>query len=288
MKKLLTLLPALLLLFAFQSTTQAQTAEEIVANYLETIGGEENLKAIKNMKITMNGKAQGMDFPMTMYQAAPNKLRMDFTFQGQTMTQMAFDGETAWGVNFMNQKTEKKSKEESEIAKQEADFPNPFVDYKAKGFTISLEGEETIDGTDCHKLKLTKKPLVIDGEEEDNFAYYFFDKETNVPIMTRSYAMTGPQKGAESETYYSDYQEVDGIYFAFSQASKFQGQTAFSSEIEKIEINVSDIDDNMFVFPEDRKSPQQLLEEAAKSSKDKGDKAIKDGKKKKKEKKKKK
>ncbi len=290
MKKLLSFLPALLLVFAFQTTTQAQTAEEIVESYIETIGGAEKMGAVKNVKMTMKAKAQGMDLPVVMYQAAPNKQRMDMTFQGKTMTQMSFDGETGWGVNFMTMESEKWDQEQSDMMKGEMDFPDSFYNYANKGYKVSLEGEETIDGTACHKIKLTKKPVMVDGEEEENFSYYFFDKETNVPIMVRSYGKSGQMKGVESELYMSDYQEVDGIYFAHSMTQKAKGQTMFSSVIETIEINSAEVNDDLFTFPGDKKSAMDKLQEAVKASddKEKEEKAEKKGKMKKSKKKKKK
>lgn len=284
MKKLLTFLPMLFLVLSFQTTTtQAQTAEEIVSTYLETIGGAEQLAEIKSMKMTMKGKAQGMDLPITMFQAAPDQMRMDMTFQGKTITQMSFDGETGWGTNFMTMEAEKWDEEQVASMKSEADFPDPFLDYDKKGYSIALDGEETIDGTDCYKVKLTKKPVMVDGEEEENFSYYFFDKETNVPIMVRSYALTGQMKGAETETFMSDYQEVDGIYYAHSITQKVQGQTAFSMQVETIEVNPADVNKELFSFPGDKKSAMDKLEEAVKAAE--GD--VKEEKKSKKKKKKK-
>ena len=36
------------------------------------------------------------------------------------------------------------------------EFPDPFLNYKENGFTIALDGEETIDGAETFKIKLTK------------------------------------------------------------------------------------------------------------------------------------
>ena len=63
------LLTSILCLFVISSTT-AQTAEEIVATYLETVGGEEAISNIKTMTLTANSKFQGMEIPIKMYQKA--------------------------------------------------------------------------------------------------------------------------------------------------------------------------------------------------------------------------
>ena len=247
MKRTFIILSALFVLFSFQTTT-AQTAEEIVDTYLENIGGKDALAQINTLVMSGIAKAQGMEFPMTMYTKAPGKQRLDLNFQGQTMTQMAFDGETGWGVNFMTMEPEKWDQEQSDLTKAQMDFPDVFYDYAEKGYSISLEGEETIEGTECFKIKLTKKPVMVEGKEEENFSYHFFDKETFVPIMQQDFGKVGPMKGMTTETYLSDYDEVGGVYFPHTIVTKIGGQTAADISVSKIEVN-SDVEDAMFSFP---------------------------------------
>lgn len=252
MKKTLALLSALFVFLSF-STLQSQTAESIVDSYIETIGGKKNLEALKSLKLICKAQAQGMELPVTMYQKAPNKQRMDMNFQGQEITQMCFDGETGWSTNFMTMKPEKWDAEQSEIMKTESTFPDPFLNYKEKGYTVSLEGEEEIEGTMCYKIKLTKKPLTIGGEEVENFSYYFIDKETNVTIMQRDFAKVGEMKGQATETFFSDYDEVEGIYFPFTISQKMNGQPVFAVSVEEAKANI-DMDDEVFAFPEEAAS----------------------------------
>jgi outer membrane lipoprotein-sorting protein len=183
-----------------------------------------------------------------MLQKAPNKQKVTLNFQGKEIVQPAFDGNEGWNTNFMTMKPEKMEAEDSEIMKQESDFPDSFWNYKSKGYSATLEGEETIEGTACHKIKLTKKPVKIDGKEEENFSYYFFDKENGVPVMTRSVGKKGQMKGVVSETLMSDYQEVNGVYLPFTLTQKMNGQVAVTIAIEKVEINAN-VDDKEFAFP---------------------------------------
>ena len=229
----------------------AQTADEIITKYVENIGGKEAWSKVTSMKSTCKIKAQGMEFPAVMLNKA-NKMKIAFTFQGMTMVQPAFDGNVGWQTNFMTMKPEKMETEDSEIYKLEtADFPDAFLKYKEKGYALELQGEETIEGTECFKLKLTKKPMIIDGKEVENATTYFFDKENFVPILTKSVQQKGEAKGLTSETVFSDYQEVNGLIMAFTIDQKFDGNTVASVAIEKIEIN-ADIDDAEFAFPEEK------------------------------------
>ncbi len=251
MKKQFFILASLLLSAA--TFVQAQmTAEEIVSTYLENIGGAEQLAEIETMVIIGNTQAQGMEFPMTMYQTADGAQRMDMTFQGKEMTQMAFDGEEGWGINFMTGKPEKMDAEQSKmIAAQTEDFPDAFLNYKEKGYTVELVDENAdVEGTPAYKVKLTRKPMTVEGEEVENFAYYYFDKDAFIPIMQEEFAKAGPAKGQASQTFTSDYQEVSGIYMPFSISQKMNGATVFSMAIEEIKVN-EELDDELFEFPED-------------------------------------
>jgi hypothetical protein len=97
--------------------------------------------------------------------------------------QGVFDGEVLWGHNFMTMKAEKSDSEATENMKREADdFPGPFIHMEKKGYKAELLGKETVEGTECFKIKLTKKTQLIDGEEVDNVEFYFFDTENFVPI----------------------------------------------------------------------------------------------------------
>ncbi len=230
------------------NSINAQTADEVIDMYFETIGGKDKIATLTSTKATCNAKAQGMDLPVTMISAAPNKTRMDMIFQGKELTQMAFDGETAWSINFMTMEPEAMDKEQSLVIASQTDFPDPFLTYKEKGYTIELTGEEDVEGVDCHILKLTRKPVMIGEKEEENVSLFFMDKENGILIKQTDYALTGPAKGSAVDTYFSDYEEVDGMYFAFTIVQKMNGTEVFSVSIEKFEIN-PEIEDGYFSLP---------------------------------------
>ncbi|MCP9763235.1 outer membrane lipoprotein-sorting protein [Lacihabitans soyangensis] len=249
MKKTIKLLLASVLTFA-ATFAQAQTAEEIVNKYIEVTGGAAKWAELKSVKMTAKGKQGGMEFPITSLQKAPNLMKQSVSFQGKEITMSAFDGKETWKTNFMTMKAEKGEAEDSENAAKSMDFPDPFLDYKAKGYSIALEGEEKVEGTDCYKIKLTKKPIKVDGKEEEDFSFYFFDKENGVVIMNRSVMKKGPGKDQAIETLMSDYQEVNGLFFPFTVSQKMNGQVVFSMAMEKLEMNVA-IDNKEFAFPID-------------------------------------
>ena len=230
--------------------TQAQTVDEILNKYFENTGGKEKWAALNSVKMNGKVKVQGMEIPMNIIQTADGKQKIIINFQGKEITQMAFDGNEGWSTNFMTQKPEKMDAEASANMKsQTGDFPDPFLNYKEKGYTAQLEGKETIEGTETFKVKLTKKPVKVDGKDEENVVYYFFDAENYVPIAMKMTVKSGQMKGASVETLMSDYQEANGLYFPFSIMTKYNGQPGEAIQIESIDQNVQ-VDAKAFAFPE--------------------------------------
>jgi len=243
MKTLTTLFFAILIISI--TPVSAQTADEVINNYFQNTGGMEAWNNLQGMKMVASANAQGMTIPVEMYQMKDGKQLLKINIQGQDMTQYAFDGETMWTTNFMTMQPEKSDAEATEnMKKQSGDFPTPFLNYKEKGFTVEFLGKETKEGAETFKLKLTQKPIMVDGKEEANVSFYYFDTENFVPIVTESEMRGGPMKGQMSTSTFSDYQEVGGLYFPF--AISMQGQAIQISEI----ILNPEIDIAMFAFPE--------------------------------------
>ncbi len=250
MKKLNLSIIALLFLSIF---SHAQTtADEILKNYFENIGGVEKLSNLKSLKMTASLNQGGMEIPVTIYRTKDGKQALEISFQGMSFKQGVFDGETLWGTNQMTMKPEKMDKEATENMKLEInDFPDPFLNYKEKGYTVELIGKEDFQGTETFKIKLVTEPITVDGKKEDSVSYYFFDTENFVPIAMQTEIKSGQAKGMMSETLFSDYQEVDGLYFPYSLTmGGVKGQPGAPIKITKIEVN-SKIDDAMFAFPKE-------------------------------------
>jgi len=230
---------------------QSQTADEIIDNYFENTGGKENWSQLKGIKISASVNQQGMEIPLEIYQMADGKQMQVINFQGKEIKQGVFDGTTLWNTNFMTMKAEKSDAESTENMKLEMnDFPDSFLNYKEKGYTVELLGEETIDGTETFKIKLTTEPMMVDGKEEESVEFHFFDKESFVPIAVQSEIKSGPAKGMISQVTMSDYDEVDGLYFPFSMSQGVKGSPGAGITINKIELNPQ-VDDKEFMFPEE-------------------------------------
>jgi hypothetical protein len=243
MKNLKTTLFTLLFV-SISASSFAQNADEIISKYITTIGGAEKLNALKGIKMEMTTNAQGMEIPVEMVMLKGGSMYVKINLQGKEITQMAYDGTTMWNTNFMTMKAEKMDAEITENMKlNNADFPDALLDYKSKGYSVDYVGKETKEGTECFKVKLTKKPIMQAGVKTDDVSYYFFDTENNLPIATETEIKEGPMKGQKSTSTMSDYQEVDGIYFPFAM-----NQGGQELKIKKIATNPQ-VDAKAFALP---------------------------------------
>ncbi|MBL7816660.1 MAG: hypothetical protein JNL70_16685 [Saprospiraceae bacterium] len=239
MKKIVLFFVFVTLAFA----SQAQTADEIVEKYFKAIGGAEKWKKLESQSATGYVVVQGMNIPFKMMQARPNLMYSEGEFQGNKFIE-SFDGTVAWMQNpFAGaaKPTKKDAEETKEAAKE--NFEDDFIDYKTKGHTIELDPkQEEMDGVKCYKITMKRKQ----GDEK----IYFLDAENYVTVCMRTTAQSGPMKGQASETYLSDYKDVDGLLIPHTMETKVGGQTVMTLKMEKVELNSPTFDKKIFSFPE--------------------------------------
>src|SRR6266508_523294 len=218
-----------LTLFAIPVT--AQTAEEIIAKYVKTIGGAEKIEAIKTLRRT--GKftgGGGFEAVVVQEKKRPEMARLEFSIQGMTGV-TAYDGKNG---------AEALGEDELKQIQLEADFDGPLVNYQQKGNKVEFAGSEPVEGTDAFKLKVTLK--------NGDVRYYFMDTDYYVPIKIE-YKMMIRGAEREFETSLGDYKEVAGVYLPYSIESGLKGSPNKSQvTFEKIEANVA-LDDSRFKQP---------------------------------------
>lgn len=207
--------------------------DEVIAAHIEARGGLEALRAIKNTRAEGTMTMGPMQMPFTAELARPNKMRVEFNFQGMTAVQ-AFDGEKGWQIMPMMGKTdpEPMGPDETKQAKEQADLEGSLVDYKAKGNSVELLGVEEVDGTEAYKLKVVK----ADGGEETHYidAEYFLTIKTDAKVKMQGQELQG------SATF-GDYQDVAGTQVPFSVTNTIigpMGEMKQEMVITKVEVNL--------------------------------------------------
>ncbi len=239
----------LLTLFSTAAFGQDITVDEIISNYLENIGGVDNWKKVKSIKMSAKLNQQGMEIPIEIVAMSDGRTYTKISFQGMNIMQGVFDGETLWATNFQSMQAEKSDAETTGNFKLEMnDFPVAWIDYNAKVYTAELMGTETIDGSETYKVKLIKEPQMIAGKEVESVSYYYFDTEAFVPLAEDQEVKSGPQAGIVARTSYSDYDEVDGLYFAFSISEGVKDGPSQAITFTAIELNPTVVE-SLFAYP---------------------------------------
>lgn len=220
----------------------AQTAEEIVAKYIKTVGGPEKIQAVKTLR--RSGKfiaGGGFEASVLEQNKRADMVRQEFSLQGLTAI-VAYDGKTGWKIEPWQGKKDPEplGEEEMKAIIEDSDFDGPLVDYQQKGNKLEFVGLEPVEGTDAFKLKLTLR--------NGDVRYYYMDTDYYVPIKIDTKRMV---RGAEREyeTSLGDYKEVDGWYLPHSIETNVKGSANRQKvTYDKIEANVP-IDDSRFHIP---------------------------------------
>ena len=254
-------------LAVFAVPASAQTAEEIVAKYIKTVGGADKIQAVKTLrrsgKFTGGG---GFEAVIVEENKRGNMVRQEFSLQGMTQIN-AYDGKTGWKIEPWQGKKDAEPLGEEEMKQivEDSDFDGPLVNYQQKGNKLEYVGMEPVEGTDAYKLKLT----TANGDVR----YYYMDTDYYVPIKIDTKRMV---RGAEREyeTSLGDYKEVAGWYLPHSIEVNAKGNPNRQKvTYEKIEANVP-IDDMRFHMPAlpvktDAQKPQDASEALPKKADDK-------------------
>ena len=224
----------------------AQTADEIIAKYVKTIGGMDKINAITTLK--RSGKftgGGGFEAVMGQENKRPNLVREEFTYSALTGV-TAYDGKTGWKIEPWDGKKDPEPLGEDEMKDilDDSDFDGPLVNYAAKGNKVEYVGMEPVEGTDAYKLKVT----LANGDTR----YYYMDTDYYVPIKVETKRMVrGTER--EFETSLGDYKEVNGVYFPYSfEVGVKSSPNRQKITWEKIEANVP-VAESRFAKPEVKK-----------------------------------
>jgi hypothetical protein len=238
-----TLVLAGSLAYAQENQLTQMTADALVAKNVEAKGGEQALRALQSVKIS--GKLMVNQGQLTLAYAQtwkqPNDVRVEVSLQGMTAVS-AYDGEEGWKISpFQGRKDpEKMSADDAKALVEDSDVVGPLVNWKEKGSTIEYLGTEDVDGTQTHKLKVTRK--------NGDITLVYLDPDYFLEIRTLTQRV---EHGArvEVETDLSDYEKVNGVFLPFSAESGRKGDPDKQKIIvDKIDGNVP-LDDAAFHFP---------------------------------------
>ncbi len=216
---------------AFNAGAENISAEQIIENYINAIGGREKLSAVNDRTTKMSGKVQGFDVKMTVYQKAPDLLRQDIS-AGPMNQEIIFNGTD--GVMKASGQDIKITGAELEKLKYEASI-TLLLKLDEYGVKVKSTGNAKVDGQESYKLEM----LFPGGTKW----IQYYDKETGLKLKEEK-NITTPQGTFTQETILSDYRDVDGLKFPYKITQTLGAQT-MEFVVSSIKIN-SGIGDEKF------------------------------------------
>lgn len=210
----------------------AQTVDAVIAKYIAFTGGEQYWKTVETIVMSGTYNYGGMVFPFTSYSKRPGRYKYVVPFKGNYFAQ-AFDGENGWKIDAFKGETQKTllTGTQARAMANEADVElEPlFINYQTKGYQATLEGKDTVAGTECVAVKLAGQ----NGET----GTYFFDSNTFALLKKTAASKNAELEQAMLDTYYSDYRKVKGLMLPFKTVSKTNGQTILTITIKTVALN---------------------------------------------------
>ncbi|MEY2918373.1 MAG: hypothetical protein RIS73_2087 [Bacteroidota bacterium] len=211
----------------------AQTADDIVNKYIAAMGGKEKISSLKTVKLEGNLTVQGTDVALVITKKHMVGIRTDISVMGTENYQIITPtkGTIFMPVQGMSEPTAMPD-DQLKSGQSQLDLQGSLVDYKEKGTSIELVGNEKVDGEDCYNLKVTFKSGIVTN--------YYISAKTFYIIKTNGKRMINGEE-TEIATSYSNYkQNADGYWFSYT-TTNMQGTTDFF----KIDTNIV-IDESVF------------------------------------------
>lgn len=229
------------------------SGEEVVNKFIEAIGGEAKLSKLENRIATgtvelATIQAKG---PITIYEAAPNKLYSLAEISGVGKIESGCDGQVRWENTAMTGPRVLEGDEKA-IADRLSAF-DATIHWKKYYESAKTTAIEDVDGKLHYRVVLTPKvgpPVTA-----------FYDRKTFLQTKV-SLTMKSPMGEVPLEIVFDEYREVDGVLLPHKQVTRGPG-------IENI-VTIKSIKHNV-TMPNDRFVPPDaitaLIERAAQQEK---------------------
>lgn len=225
----------------FAAYVSAQTADEVIAKYIQAIGGKDKVTAITSLYTEGSIEIMGMQGVIKSTVLNGKGAKQDIEIMGTTITSCYTD-KGGWSINPMagGASAEPMPDAQYNSGKEQIFVGAPFVGYGDKGYKVEMLGTEAVDGADANKVKMTSP---------DNISsVYYFDAATGLLVKSVAQAEMQGQM-VDNETIFSDYREVEGMLQPFKMVLNMAGgQFVMTATMTKIEVN-KPVDEAIFAKP---------------------------------------
>lgn len=222
--------------------SQAQTAKEIYKKYMDTIGGEDNFKAINSLKIEANSKNfSDVTDKSIDYKKRKDLYRVEYYEDSSTYWCSCYDGKFFWRLGKKSIKPKNVSRSQNEDKAWTMDDEaggdplfNSLIEYQSYGNTIHLEESVEEDDKAYFVIRVTSKNL-SSIDFYINKATYLLDKTMGV----------GQLGDTSSFSLVSDYKQVGNLLLPHKSVLYVMGHIFSTTMVDKITLN-PEISDELF------------------------------------------
>ena len=214
------------------------TAETVISDYLNAIGGMDKIKAVSTLEMHYGMNVMGQAVNIDMFLKAPNMMAMKVGNDAMVMQESKFNGTKAL-VGGMGQKQVVTEGPIFEDTKSQATMFSQ-LEYLGDDYTIELKSIEDVDGVACYKLSVTSP----DGSTKTEF----YDVKSNLLIREVQVREAGPGNSVTITQDFKDYKEVEGG-ITFPHKMVTSGAMPVPMEMNATSITVNgEIDDALFII----------------------------------------
>lgn len=208
---------------AIKATTT--TINQIIANYISAIGGDQKVKAVKTTLQKGSIALQGMTGDYTSKAMTPNKTYIGFSIMGMKIEQF-FNGQKAYAIQ-----AGQRMDLPAEMVEEQKNMNTLFAPLSEANKSATVLGIVTEDGEEVYKVEL-KSSKKVD----------YYDVKTGLLVKSEQ-AQSTPQGEVVTVNMYRDYKVFDGIKFPTKLITEAPGQV--------IEVTVTSVELNKNVTEKD-------------------------------------
>lgn len=221
----------LLLTCVLCCAARAERADELAAIHVEAIGGRERIKALGAFRATGSVTAGGKTVGFTLTAARPDRLRLETSSGGRTLVQASDGREPPWEFDTGTWPPvyHEMPPAVAQTFLADAEFDDPLVAGKERGFTFNFTGEVEVRGKKMLRVIVTR-------HEKETFAL-LVDPETYFVAFRVDQRRAANGAAAQIITRYDDFRPVNGVLVAHDIVVMVDGHVTQHAKIEQITAN---------------------------------------------------
>ncbi len=218
---------------SYAKIPEGLTAEKVIDNYVNALGGKDNLKKVEDRTTIMKSNINGHKITMTIYQKAPDKMRQIIDL-GSFKQNIYYDGSK--GLMEVEGKRLEVNGSELEKLKYESTL-DLLTRLDSIGFKLNLVGIDKINDKSVYKIEMILPSGIKWIQYYDSHTWLKVKESKDIKVSQGTFTQ---------DTYLDDYRKIDGVKYPFS-VKQDVGQQHIEFTVSSILVNTG-LSDSLFVI----------------------------------------